>query len=94
MSNGYFSGDRVQTRQRRRQRGTGARLALLALLLAAAGCWNGENVAVMLCDVSLGQQLIDLQRALDEGAIDEAQHARAQEALLSLTSACQDDESP
>ena len=37
----------------------------LFISLLLAGCFNGQNTHVRLGDVSLGQQLIDLKRALD-----------------------------
>lgn len=64
-------------------------VAVLPLLLALGGCWN-ENVAtnVRMGDVSIGQQMIDLKRALDEGAISEAEHARLRDALMNLSELC------
>ncbi|TVS18653.1 MAG: hypothetical protein EA417_02640 [Gammaproteobacteria bacterium] len=62
---------------------------MLPVLLALTGCWN-ENWAnnVRLGDVSIGQQMIDLQRAREAGAIDDEEHARLREALMSLTEVC------
>lgn len=63
-------------------------LGVLGLGLLA-GCWN-EQVAttVRMGDVSVGQQLIDLQRALEAGAIDEEEHARLKSGLLDLSNLC------
>lgn len=68
------------------------KLIVLAVLVLLGGCFNGGNSNVHLGDVSLGQQLIDLQRALDEGAITEAEFADAKASLLSLTALCQNTE--
>ncbi|MCC5888578.1 MAG: hypothetical protein JJT88_19245 [Gammaproteobacteria bacterium] len=57
--------------------------------LLLAGCWN-ENVAtnVRMGDVSIGQQMIDLARALEQGAIDAEEHARLKQGLMSLSELC------
>jgi hypothetical protein len=58
-------------------------LVLVCALLA--GCWNGngvDHVNVDLGAVSLGQQLLDLQRARDAGAIDDAEFAAIKRAVL------------
>jgi len=39
-------------------------------------------------DVSIGQQMIDLARAMDEGAIDADEHARLKAGLMSLSEFC------
>ena len=65
-------------------------LALLSLTII--GCWNGENVAIRLGDVSLGQQLIDLKAALDGGAMTQEEYAKAKTQLMDLTSLCKHDD--
>ncbi|HSG88416.1 MAG TPA: hypothetical protein VLA56_04340 [Pseudomonadales bacterium] len=67
-------------------------LAAGVLLLLLTGCWNGENVHVRLGDVSLGQQLMDLQRAHDTGAIDDDEYARLRAGVMSLAELCADDD--
>jgi hypothetical protein len=59
---------------------------------ALGGCWNGENIHVSLGDVSLGQQLIDLKSALDQGAITPEEFDATKETLLSLNALCQNTE--
>ncbi|MGI9326024.1 MAG: hypothetical protein ACR2PZ_12440 [Pseudomonadales bacterium] len=69
------------------------RFALTILLtLALGGCGDTNVVNVRLGDVSLGQQLIDLQTALDSGAIDQAEYAAAKETILLITEACMEQE--
>lgn len=65
-------------------------VALLLTVLLLAGCFNGGNQAINLGDVSIGQQLIDLQRALDEGVISEQEFVDTKQRLLRLNAACED----
>lgn len=69
--------------------GRALKLITTGMLLLLAGCWN-ENVAtnVRMGDVSIGQQLMDLARALEEGAIDADEHARLKAGLMSLSELC------
>ena len=60
----------------------------LFISLLLAGCFNGQNTHVRLGDVSLGQQLIDLKRALDEEAMTETEYLAAKEQLLALDALC------
>jgi len=62
---------------------------LLALILSAAGCFNGGNSNISLGDVSLGQQLIDLKRALEEDALTEAEYEAARESLMASMQLCE-----
>lgn len=62
-------------------------IALLVVL--AGGCWNGGNSNVRLGDVSLGQQFIDLKRAVDEGALTATEYEQAKARLLKLTTGCE-----
>ena len=39
------------------------------LLPVLAGCWNGDQTALRLGDLSFGRQLIELKEARDAGAI-------------------------
>jgi len=69
------------------------RMMVLALaLLLTAGCWNGGNKAISLGDVSVGQQLIDLKRALDEGAMTEDEYVKTKATLLELNNVCENTE--
>ena len=63
----------------------------VSLCVLMSACWNGENMNVRLGDISLGQQLIDLKRALDEGAIETAEYEQAKERLLALHALCEDE---
>lgn len=65
------------------------KLILLAVLGLLAGCWNGGNANVRLGDVSLGQQFIDLKRALDAGALTQAEYDQTKAQLLSLAALCE-----
>ncbi|MEM9621073.1 MAG: SHOCT domain-containing protein [Pseudomonadota bacterium] len=65
-------------------------VSIIVMTLMLSACWNGENVHVQLGDVSFGQQLIDLKRALDEDAISEREYERAKARLLDMASLCED----
>jgi hypothetical protein len=58
--------------------------AVFVLLLLLGGCWN-ENSSIHFGDVSLGQQLIDLKAALDQGAVTEEEYERLKGAIMSLS---------
>ena len=60
-----------------------------AAALFMAGCWNGGNTAVSWGDVSVGQQLIDLQLALEAEALTESEYEDAKKALLSIATLCE-----
>jgi hypothetical protein len=64
-------------------------IVLVACLALLAGCFNGGNTNISLGDVSLGQQLIDLKRALDEGAITEDEYEDAREQLMASMNLCE-----
>ena len=69
------------------------RLVAIAVLLAGlSGCWNGDVSNIRLANISLGQQLIDLKRALEEDAISEAEYESSREKLISLYAICENDE--
>jgi hypothetical protein len=61
-----------------------------SLLLTAAGCGNVNKSEIELGDVSLGQQLIDLKRALDEDALSADEYQDAKAMLLSTADICGD----
>lgn len=61
---------------------------LLTAAVLLAGCWNGGNTQLHLGNVSVGQQLIDLKRALDADAITPAEYEETKQALLSLANLC------
>ena len=50
-----------------------------------AGCWNGR-AAINFGDKSLGEQLIDLKKAMDEGAISEEEFVKTKADMLALVS--------
>ena len=59
------------------------------VLLGLTGCWNGGNAHVNLGDVSLGTQLLDLQKALESGAITQQEFQETKATLLALNSVCE-----
>jgi hypothetical protein len=73
-------------------RGLVAATALTAVLLLG-GCFNSPatNESVHFGDVSIGQQLIDLKVALEQGAIDEPEYDRLKQAMMALASGCGSD---
>jgi hypothetical protein len=62
------------------------KLALAALLLtssaALAGCGGGAEVNQHVSGVSQGQELADLKRALEVGAIDQANYDKLQKKII------------
>ena len=60
-------------------------IGILVGALLLGGCWNGDNVKMG--DVSIGQQMIDLKRALDQQAITEAEYQRLKTEVMSLVGA-------
>ena len=66
--------------------------AVVLAVVSLAGCWNGENVHVRLGDVSLGQQLLDLQTALESEALTRDEYEATKEALLALNALCEPSE--
>ena len=69
-----------------------AAAALLTATLTMSGCWNGDVSNIRLADISLGQQLIDLKRALEGEAISAQEYEAAREKLISLYAICKSDE--
>ena len=55
--------------------------AALAATLMAAGC-GGNEVLQPTVSVSVGQQLIDLKKARDSGAVSERDYERQKEQLI------------
>lgn len=66
--------------------------AIVLAVCALSGCWNGENVHISLGDVSLGQQLMDLQTALEADAISEEEYAATKKSLLAMAIGCDEAE--
>lgn len=58
------------------------------ILMAMAGCWNGDVSNVSLGDVSVGQQLLDLQSAHEAEALNDEEYEQARQKLLSLLDGC------
>lgn len=57
--------------------------ALAVVLPAMAGCWNSPSNTEVYCgDPSVGQQLLELQSALERGAISAEEHAVLKEAVV------------
>jgi hypothetical protein len=69
-------------------------LAYTTLLLLGTGCWNGENHVIKLGDVTIGQQLIDLKRAHEAGAMTDTEYAEVKAKLISMADVCNADEQP
>ena len=59
-------------------------IACAMLLFCLGGCVNEANNILNLGSVSLGQQLIDLKQALDEGAMTEAEYEQAKRSILAF----------
>jgi hypothetical protein len=64
----------------------------VAMTLLMGGCWNGGNHSYHFGDVSVGQQLIDLKTALDQGAVDPEEYQRMKAAIMALSAGCRDDD--
>jgi hypothetical protein len=63
----------------------------LVVTLLMGGCWNGGNSSYHFGDVSVGQQLIDLQAALDQGAVEPPEYERLKAAIMDLSAGCRSD---
>lgn len=58
---------------------------LLVLSLCLSACFNdNEERSIVLGNFSLGDQLIDLKKAHDAGAINDAEYRKMRESLVSL----------
>jgi hypothetical protein len=60
-------------------------LALAGLMLACAGCWGGGSTTTSYSEtktVTTGQELMDLKKARDSGAISEAEYQRLRENII------------
>lgn len=67
-----------------------AKLLVIACLgLVTIGCWNGRNTHMSLGDVSIGQQMIDLKAALDQGAMTKTEYNKVRLALLAIDGVCE-----
>lgn len=60
----------------------------LTLIFLLSGCWNGDS-GIRFGDHSLGDQLIDLKRAMDEGAITENEFEQTKTNLLGMVNQCE-----
>ncbi len=63
-------------------------ILLVATICALTGCWNGGNFKIDLGHVSVGQQMIDLKKALEDGAMSQAEYDETKATLLLLNSGC------
>lgn len=79
----------MQTTLSALSRASARTLLLASVLVLAAGCWNGDVTNVRLGDVSLGTQLIDLKRALEEDAISPEEYGAAREKLIAAYAICE-----
>jgi hypothetical protein len=62
-----------------------SRIGIVALVaaLGLAGCWGGgADVRNSNRSTTVGQELIDLQRARDQGVIDEREYERQRKRIL------------
>ena len=57
-------------------------IAAAALIALLAGC-GGPEVVTVTSNVSIGQQLIDLKKARDSGAISQKEYERARSKIIS-----------
>ena len=62
---------------------------LIALIGMLSGCWNQGNKHISLGSVSIGQQMIDLQSALEAGAMTQAEYDQTKQTLLSINTVCE-----
>ena len=67
-------------------------IMLTLVIVISTGCWNSEIDTLHLGDVSLGQQLIDLKRALDEDALTQDEYDTAHSQLLRRADVCASDD--
>ncbi len=67
-------------------------LGCAVLLLFTAGCWNGDVSNIRLGDISLGTQLIDLKRALEDEAISPEEYDAAKAKLIAAYAICESEE--
>jgi len=65
-------------------------LLLLFFPVLLAGCWNEDNARnIDLGSVSLGQQMLDLQSALDKEAITLDEYASLKATIMTLNTLCE-----
>lgn len=59
-------------------------LCVMAVAILMAGCGGGDTYVKVqgTTTISKGKELVDLQRALDEGAIDSGQYERLKARIL------------
>lgn len=71
-----------------------AKMAVVVVsMVLATGCWNDRTHTIHLGDVSIGQQMIDLQAALEQGAVTQQEYEELKAALMSVESVCNSMES-
>jgi len=64
-------------------------LILLIIPVLLAGCWNEDNAKdINLGSVSLGQQMIDLQVALEKKAITPDEYETLKDTVMALNTLC------
>ncbi len=66
--------------------------AVLLCVGLLGGCFNGDNDTIRLGDVSIGQQMIDLQRAVEQGALTQEEFERVKAVLISFDADCESGE--
>lgn len=60
----------------------GKYLLVITVALAVGGCSSNDVTRTKLLDVTIGQQLIDLKKARDVGALSESEYADQRAALI------------
>lgn len=66
-----------------------ATFAITISMTGMSGCHAGDISNTSLGDVSVGQQLLDLKAAYDQGAISEDEYTQAKQKFLSLLEGCE-----
>ena len=62
---------------------------LIAIISMLSGCWNQGNKDISFGSVSIGQQMIDLQSALEAGAMSQTEYDQTKQTLLSINTVCE-----
>ncbi len=60
---------------------------MVLALSTLGGCWNGGNDSIDLGDVSIGRQMMDLKKALDQEAITQDEYEQLKQALMTIATA-------
>jgi len=66
--------------------------AVIVLAAGLTGCWNSDVINTSLGDVSIGQQLLDLKTAFEQGALNEQEYEQARHRFLAMLEGCDCDD--